>query len=93
MATLGTDAVRHGAGLKAKFAAGVRRYLDLFQELMPSTGPRRRREAIATISALIGALTLSRACAGADDDLADEVLDAVRDELISRVKRGPRRKT
>jgi len=91
MATLGTDAVRHGAALKEEFAAGVRRYLELFAELMPSKGSRGRREAIATLSALIGALTLSRACAGADDALADEVLAAVRDELVGRG--GAKRKT
>jgi TetR/AcrR family transcriptional repressor of nem operon len=84
MATLGTDAVRHGAALKEEFAAGVRRYLELFTELMPSEGSRGRGEAIATLSALIGALTLSRACAGADDTLADEVLATVRDELVGR---------
>lgn len=81
MATLGTDAARHGKALRQEFAAGARRYLDLFAQLMPSTGTRRRREAITTLSTLIGALTLSRACAGADDDLADEVLEAVRSEL------------
>jgi TetR/AcrR family transcriptional regulator, transcriptional repressor for nem operon len=84
MATLGTDAARHGAELKTEFSAGVRRYLDLFAELMPAKGQRRRREAITTLSTLIGALTLARACAGADDDLSDEVLAAVRDELTSR---------
>ncbi|MGH7122864.1 MAG: TetR/AcrR family transcriptional regulator [Stellaceae bacterium] len=83
MATLGADAVRHGAALKTEFAAGVRRYLELFAELMPSKGPRRRREAIATLSTLIGALTLARACAGADDDLSDEVLAVVREKLTS----------
>jgi TetR/AcrR family transcriptional regulator, transcriptional repressor for nem operon len=82
MATLGTDAVRHGAPLKEEFAAGVRRYLELFAQLMPSTDSKRRHEAISTLSTLIGALTLSRACAGADDALADEVLAAVREELV-----------
>jgi len=84
MATLGTDAVRHGAALKEEFAGGVRRYLELFAELMPSKGSRGRREAIAHLSALIGALTLSRSCAGADDTLADEMLATVRDELVGR---------
>jgi TetR/AcrR family transcriptional regulator, transcriptional repressor for nem operon len=83
MATLGTDAQRHGATLRQEFAAGVRRYLDLFSELMPSSGARRRREAIATLSTLIGALTLARACAGADDSLSDEVLDAVHTYLVA----------
>ncbi len=84
MATLGTDAVRHGAALRREFAAGVRRYLGLFAELMPGKGSRRRREAITTLSTLIGALTLARACAEADNDLSDEVLTAVREELGSR---------
>src|SRR5215472_5700597 len=35
MATLGTDAVRHGAALRKEFADGTRRYLDLLAELMP----------------------------------------------------------
>ncbi len=84
MATLGTDAERHGATLRQEFATGVRRYLDLFAQLIPATSRKRRREAIATLSTLIGALTLARACAGADDDLSNEVLDAVREELASR---------
>jgi TetR/AcrR family transcriptional regulator, transcriptional repressor for nem operon len=92
MATLGTDAVRHGAGLKAEFASGVRRYLDAFAALVPSQGAAGRREAIAMLSTLIGALTLSRGCAGADDALADEVLAAVREQLISRGGGAAKRK-
>jgi TetR/AcrR family transcriptional repressor of nem operon len=91
MATLGTDAARHGPELRAEFADGVRRYIDSFTELMPGEGDRRA-QAIAALSALIGALTLSRACAGADDALADEVLVSVREQLlgdrISKVGRG-----
>src|SRR5215470_5335776 len=86
MATLGTDAVRHGAGLKAEFATGVRRYLDAFASFMPARGTAGRREAIVMLSTLIGALTLSRGCAGADDNLADEVLTTVREQLTSRKK-------
>jgi TetR/AcrR family transcriptional repressor of nem operon len=81
MATLGTDAARHGPELRAEFADGVRRYIDSFTELMPCDGDRRG-QAIAVLSALIGALTLSRACTGADDALADEVLASVREQLL-----------
>ena len=84
MATLGTDAARHGPELKAGFADGVRRYLDAFAKIVPSAGAGQRTEAIAVLSTLIGALTLSRACAGADDQLADEVLAAVRQRLIGK---------
>jgi TetR/AcrR family transcriptional regulator, transcriptional repressor for nem operon len=91
MATLGTDAARHGPELRAEFAEGVRRYIDSFTELMPGDGDRRA-QAIAVLSALIGALTLSRACTGADDALADEVLVSVREQLlgdgISKADRG-----
>src|SRR5262245_19884713 len=83
MATLGTDAARHGSDLKAEFAEGVRRYIDGFTKIIPTDGGDRRGQAIAVLSTLIGALTLSRACAGADDALADEVLATVRDQLLA----------
>ena len=71
MATLGTDAARHGAGLKAEFADGVRRYVEGFTKIVPYEGKDQRAHAIAVLSTLIGALTLSRACAGADDVLGN----------------------
>jgi TetR/AcrR family transcriptional repressor of nem operon len=82
MATLGTDAARHGEQLKSEFAAGLRRYIGGFAKLMPGEGADKRAQAITTLSALIGALTLSRACAGSDNTLADEVLETVRSSLV-----------
>jgi TetR/AcrR family transcriptional regulator, transcriptional repressor for nem operon len=84
MATLGTDAARHGAGLKAEFADGVRRYIEGFTKIVPYEGKDQRAHAIAVLATLIGALTLSRACAGADDVLADEVLTSVRGQVLGR---------
>lgn len=84
MATLGTDAARHGAEFKAEFAAGVRRYLHAFTKIIPSAEAPKRAEAIAILSTLIGALTLARACAGADDQLADEVLTAAQEQLLDQ---------
>jgi TetR/AcrR family transcriptional repressor of nem operon len=89
MATLGTDAARGGAELKAAFAEGVRRYVDAFAKIVPAAGERPRTEAIAALATLIGALTLSRACVGVDDALADEVLAAVRDELVAPERTEP----
>src|SRR6476661_5109904 len=35
MATLGTDAARHGSELRGAFAEGVRRYIEAFAKIMP----------------------------------------------------------
>ena len=42
----------------------------------------RRQTAIFVISALIGALTLSRTCAGVNEELSEEILSVVRDQLL-----------
>ena len=81
MSALGTDAARHGSPLRAVFADGVRRYIAAFARLLPGKGQRQRRNAIAMLSTLIGAVTLSRACAGVDDKLADEIVAAARQSL------------
>jgi TetR/AcrR family transcriptional repressor of nem operon len=86
MASLGTDAARHGEALKAQFAEGVARYLEAFADVVPDAGKRidSRQTAILAISTLIGALTLSRACAGVDDALSEEILTAARDGLLKQ---------
>ena len=84
MASLGTDAARHGSELRTAFAEGVRRYIEAFAKIMPGQAREQRAEAITVLSTLIGALTLSRACVGADDALADEVIATVRDRLLGR---------
>ena len=83
MATLGTDAARHGSQLRGAFAEGVRHYIEAFAKIMPGEAREQRAEAITVLSTLIGALTLSRACVGADDALADEVIATVRDQLLT----------
>jgi len=82
IATLGTDAARHGPELKAQFADGLRNYIESFTKIVPADGNDQRSHAIAVLAMLIGALTLSRACVGVDNDLADEVLTAVHEQLV-----------
>jgi TetR/AcrR family transcriptional repressor of nem operon len=82
IATLGTDAARHGPELKAQFADGLRNYIESFTKIVPAEGNDQRSHAIAVLAMLIGALTLSRACVGVDNNLADEVLTAVREQLV-----------
>jgi TetR/AcrR family transcriptional regulator, transcriptional repressor for nem operon len=84
MASLGTDAARHGAALKEEFADGVGRYLDAFSDVVPvESGDDTRQTAILVLSTLIGAMTLARTCAGVDEALSEEILSAVRDRLLS----------
>jgi TetR/AcrR family transcriptional repressor of nem operon len=92
MATLGTDAARHGSELRGAFADGVRRYIEAFAKIVPGESCDPRAEAITVLSTLIGALTLSRACVGADDALADEVIVTVRDQLLGQDQSPPSRR-
>jgi len=92
MATLGTDAARHGSELRGAFAEGVRRYIEAFAKIMPGESGDQRAEAITVLSTLIGALTLSRACVGADDALADEVIATVRDQLLADTEGSSKRR-
>jgi len=92
MATLGTDAARHGSELRGAFADGVRRYIEAFAKIVPGEASDPRAEAITVLSTLIGALTLSRACVGADDALADEVIATVRDQLLGQDQSPPSRR-
>jgi len=94
MAALGTDAARQGPAVRRVFADGVKRYLAGFTALVPGARKRRtdseaarRAESITIFAALVGALTLSRSVAGEDRKLADEILVAVRDELIGSAAR------
>jgi TetR/AcrR family transcriptional regulator, transcriptional repressor for nem operon len=84
MAALGTDAARHGQALKARFADGVDRYLEAFADVVPDANGAddARQTAILVISTLIGALTLSRTCAGVNEELSEEILSVVRARLL-----------
>jgi TetR/AcrR family transcriptional repressor of nem operon len=65
----------------------VKRSLAFFSALLPSSQrPDKRGRALLILSALLGALNLSRAVS--DPDLSREILRGVRDELIGLVKPG-----
>ncbi len=72
---LGSDAARQGTNVKAVFEAGIKAYLEVLGRLIAETdGQERRRKAIAILSTMVGALTLSRVVN--DADLAQAILDA-----------------
>lgn len=88
VAGLTADVRRLGLDAQAHFASGLRTMLDTLANLVAEQGGDEsadrdaRREAMAFYSTMVGALVLSRAVAGADAELGDDILKASRDTLI-----------
>ncbi|MBH9710822.1 TetR/AcrR family transcriptional regulator, partial [Burkholderia contaminans] len=65
---------------------GLATYLDRLERMVAVEGgtpAQTRRDAIAVFSQMVGALVLSRAIAGTEPALADEILAAGRDALTA----------
>lgn len=86
------DAARVGGQAQACYAEGVARALDaltagrLAQGDVPDAqAAQARRDAIAQYAQMVGTLVLSRALAGADAALADEILASSRRSLVDAI--------
>ncbi|RQZ63001.1 TetR family transcriptional regulator [Burkholderia cepacia] len=80
------DAPRLTDAARACFAHGLATYLDRLERMVAVEGgtpAQTRRDAIAVFSQMVGALVLSRAIAGTEPALADEILAAGRDALTA----------
>ena len=87
MGALLGDITRGSKSARALYTERVKRSLPFFSALLPSSHRSdKRRRALLILSALLGALNLSRAVS--DPNLSREILDGVRDELIDLVKPG-----
>jgi TetR/AcrR family transcriptional regulator, transcriptional repressor for nem operon len=72
---LGSDAARQGSDVKASFEAGIKAHLEVLGRLIAEIdGKGPKGKAMAILSTMVGALTLSRAVN--DPDLARAFLDA-----------------
>ena len=72
---LGADAARQGSDVKASFEAGIKAHLELLGRLIAKTDSEQPKgKAMAILSTMLGAVTLSRAVN--DSDLAQAFLDA-----------------
>ncbi|ONP13286.1 TetR family transcriptional regulator [Burkholderia cenocepacia] len=81
------DAPRLTETARACYAHGLAAYLDRLERMVATDGAtseHTRRDALAVFSQMVGALVLSRAIAGSDPALTDEILDAGRDALTGR---------
>jgi TetR/AcrR family transcriptional regulator, transcriptional repressor for nem operon len=77
LAALGSDAAREGKGVRGALTGYVAAHLDWIGELITGSAAARRRRAIATLSGMVGALTLARAVD--DPALSREILAAARE--------------
>jgi TetR/AcrR family transcriptional regulator, transcriptional repressor for nem operon len=91
---LGSDAARQGSDVRASFEAGVKAYLDVLSRMVAEPDGRPSKgKAMAILSTMVGALTLSRVVN--DPDLAQALLDAAIEQVRKAVaprRDGPRRR-
>jgi TetR/AcrR family transcriptional regulator, transcriptional repressor for nem operon len=74
-AAVGSDVVRQPAAVRRAFTDGLRQRVEALRQLVPGrSAAARRRQALATMSGMVGALILSRAVD--DPKLSKEILDA-----------------
>jgi TetR/AcrR family transcriptional repressor of nem operon len=83
VASLATDAARQGKEVQTSFAEGIEDVIEILAANLPKgkagQGPAKTREqAVRLWSEMVGALVLSRAVAGADPELSEEILRASR---------------
>src|SRR5467141_4178532 len=86
LGALSADAARQGPELQAGFAEAIEQVIGIVAEHLaqaPPAEPRAsaRARAVQQLSEMIGALVLSRAVAGADPRLSQEILSANRRRL------------
>jgi TetR/AcrR family transcriptional regulator, transcriptional repressor for nem operon len=87
MGALLGDMTRGSKSARAVYTARVKRSLAFSSALLPSSPPSDKRgRALLILSALLGAINLSRAVS--DPTLSREILHAVREQLIELVKPG-----
>jgi TetR/AcrR family transcriptional regulator, transcriptional repressor for nem operon len=83
-AALATDVARaqDARDVRAAYVAGVHRLADILATLVPNTRKARRKEALATLATLTGAITLARATKGSP--LSREILASACNSLQAR---------
>ena len=81
---LGSDAARQSSDVKASFEAGIKAHLEILSRLIADTnGEEPNGKAMAILSTMVGALTLSRVVN--DPDLARAVLEAAAKQVREAV--------
>lgn len=86
LVALGSDAARQNEEVKLPFQEGIKGHLQVLDELMGVTeGSEPSSKAMAILSLMVGAVTLSRIL---DEDFSQDVLNAAADE-VRRIAASP----
>jgi TetR/AcrR family transcriptional regulator, transcriptional repressor for nem operon len=82
LSSLGADAARQEPPIRAAVGDGFMALIDILETVAPGETPETRRQtALAAMSAMVGAILLSRLV---DEEAATELLDAVKADLTGR---------
>lgn len=80
LVALGSDAARQSAEVRRPFEDGIKAHLQVLEELMPAGGAGDvSSKAMAALSLMVGAVTLSRILV--DEKLSDRLLEAAAAEM------------
>ncbi len=80
LVALGADAARQSEEVRAPFQDGVQAHLQILNELMHEPdGPKAYDKAMAMLSLMVGAVTISRILN--DEEMSQRFLDAAADEV------------
>lgn len=81
------DVRRLGKEARQSYASGLTWNFDQLANVVDGENPQeRRKKAVALFSQMVGSLVLSRAVAEADPDLADEILEDGRQQLLQAIR-------
>jgi TetR/AcrR family transcriptional repressor of nem operon len=84
VAALGADVQRAGGASQEAYRAQVERYLAHLQTMFGDNEPKDRRQAMVTLSAMVGAVMIARALGrtARSDELLQDVREAVRERRL-----------
>lgn len=86
LAALGGDAARQDEAIKAEFQAGIETWVQRLGAKFAAEGRTfDRAQTLSLLAHVVGAIVLSRACPD-DSALADEVLEACREQLLASLQ-------
>jgi TetR/AcrR family transcriptional repressor of nem operon len=80
VAALSIEAARQGPMVRAAFTEATKRFIETLEQAVPGRSAKtRRRQALTSLAAMVGAVALARTVGQAS--LSEEILDAVRAQV------------
>lgn len=83
MAAYASDIARQDEAVQSRCAHGIENFIDGLLDRLPAGASRA--DAILTLSAMLGSMTLARATARSAPELSSEILESVRTQLVELV--------